>query len=141
MMTLDEAIKHIEKLREEQYELYSFCPVSDMQLCDGRSDCTCTKNPVKGCLKYVGEYMQLAKWLEELKQLREQTKWIPADANNLPKGEVIYKLHDGRMGVGVLFTYEFFYDDRLTVCVKDNYGEHPDVIEWAPLPYQPEESE
>ena len=71
---------------------------------------------------------------------KQEYKWIPANANNLPKDKVIYKLHDGKMGVGVLFTYEFFYDG-LTVCVRDDYGDHSDVIEWAPLPCQPKENE
>ena len=64
----------------------------------------------------------------------EDAGWVPADASNLPKGKVIYKLFDGRMGVGELFAYEFFCNDECTVCVRDDYGDHPNVIKWAPLP-------
>lgn len=39
-----------------------------------------THGNLQGCL----EFKQLAKWLKELKQLREQTEWIPCDVG-LPK--------------------------------------------------------
>ena len=39
-----------------------------------------THGNLQGCL----EFRQLAKWLKELKQLREQTKWIPC-SERLPK--------------------------------------------------------
>ena len=72
-MTLDEAIKHAEEMAEEQEELYGLCPVSDMQFCDGRSDCTTLKNGKdKGCLKCAKKYRQLAEWLKDYKRLLEQ---------------------------------------------------------------------
>ena len=71
-MTIDEAIKHEEELAKEQEQLYSFCPVSDMRFCDGRSDCTSlSKGTGKGCLKCAEEHQQLAGWLKELKQLKK----------------------------------------------------------------------
>ena len=39
-----------------------------------------THGNLQGCL----EFRQLAEWLKELKQLREQTKWIPV-SERLPK--------------------------------------------------------
>lgn len=39
-----------------------------------------------GNLQGFLEFKQLAKWLKELKQLREQTKWIPC-SERLPKKE------------------------------------------------------
>lgn len=54
-MTLDEAIKRY--TNNAEYERM----VGNLQ----------------GCL----EFRQLAEWLSELKQLREQTKWIPVGEN------------------------------------------------------------
>ena len=72
-MTLDEAIKHEEKMAEEQDDLYRICPISDMQFCDGRSDCTSLKNGKdKGCLKCAKEHLQMAEWLKDYKRLSEQ---------------------------------------------------------------------
>lgn len=96
-----------------------------------------------GYLDGFNDTDQIAQVLDEavnaLQLLSERSyniRWIPADANNLPKGKVIYKLYDGRMGIGVLYNYEFFSDDELSVCVRDDYGDHPNVIKWTPLPYQ-----
>ena len=72
-MTIEEAIKQAEEMAEEQEELYRLCPTSDMQFCDGRSDCTTLKNGKnKGCLKYAEEHRQLAEWLKDYKRLLEQ---------------------------------------------------------------------
>ena len=68
-LTLDEAIKHCEEVAEEQSRLYSLCPCS----CDGTTDCMSLKNGKDmGCTKCATEHRQLAKWLIELKELREQ---------------------------------------------------------------------
>lgn len=58
-MTIDEAIKHCEE-KAEQLEGYAE-PYRSMGNCE----------------KCAEEHRQLAEWLKELKQLREQTKWIP----------------------------------------------------------------
>lgn len=55
-MTLDEAIIHAKEMSENQY------------ICE-----ECQK-----------EHRQLADWLEELKSLREKSKWIPV-SERLPK--------------------------------------------------------
>ena len=62
-MTLDEAIKYLEKMVEieETYEVS----------------------------KVVEEHSQLAEWLKELKQLREQTRWIPV-SERMPKNSGVY---------------------------------------------------
>lgn len=71
-MTLDETICHIEKVVEEQEELYGLCGL-DSSHCDGTKDCKVLKNGEnKGCIKGAKEYKQLAEWLKELKQLKEQ---------------------------------------------------------------------
>ena len=64
-MTLDEAIKHAEEVALEERVNYQECvAVLDME---GAEECyECGK-----------QHEQLAVWLKELKQLREQSKWIP----------------------------------------------------------------
>lgn len=84
-MTLDEAIQHCEEAAEEQEELYRLCPVYTYR-CDGTKDCIALKNGTnKGCQKCAKEHRQLTGWLKELKQLREQTRWIPVSSGNLPE--------------------------------------------------------
>lgn len=58
-MTLDDAIKHAEEVAD--YDCYN-----------------------EKQLKCAAEHRQLAEWLKELKQLREQTRWIPV-SERLPK--------------------------------------------------------
>lgn len=69
-MTLEEAIKHCENVAEENETDFRLCP---NQECNGSEDCSCLKHGSgKGCLKCATEHRQLAKWLKELKELREQ---------------------------------------------------------------------
>ena len=78
-MTIDEAIKHAEEVAKDQEELYGLCPISESELshCDGTKDCKAVKNGEnKGCLKCAKEHHQLAEWLKELKQLKEQEPFI-----------------------------------------------------------------
>lgn len=61
-MTIDEAIKHVEEVAEENY---------------GRatayfSDREVYKHEEKKCLKCADEHMQLAEWLKDYKRLLEQ---------------------------------------------------------------------
>ena len=62
-MTLDGAIKHAEEVAEEQDKL---CKVND--------SFNFSQLKWEEC---ANEHRQLAEWLKELKQLREQTNWIP----------------------------------------------------------------
>ena len=68
-MTLDEAIKHCEDVAEEQEKL---CKVND--------SFNFSQPKWKECAK---EHRQLAEWLKELKELRGQTRWIPASVKGL----------------------------------------------------------
>lgn len=73
-MTLDEAIKHAEKVAEEKEE-----QAWEAQLQEEYITC-------KSCAK---EHRQLAEWLKELKQLRKQTntgQWIPC-SERLPEDD------------------------------------------------------
>ena len=111
-MTIDEAIKYAEEVASKECEDWIHC------------------------IKCREEHKQLAKLLKELKQLREQTQWIPI-SERLPKT-------DGRF-----LTYiENPYNSQLSyimVCDYINKDWCPDddtasdnVVAWMPLlePYK-----
>lgn len=98
-MTLEEAIAHAKEISENQY------------ICE-----ECQK-----------EHRQLADWLEELKSLREKSKWIPC-SERLPENamNVIAQFSDGTVtelryaGNGI---FEGIYEYSTRV-----------IIAWMPLP-------
>ena len=62
MLSIDEAIAKHRKIAETQKTLYDACTLKEHN---------------SHLLQCAEEHEQLAEWLEELKQLREQTTWIP----------------------------------------------------------------
>ena len=75
MMNIDEAIKRSEEAEKKERELYDICPATETEWlhCDGTKNCKVMlygKN--MGCLKIAEEHKQIAEWLKELKQLKEQ---------------------------------------------------------------------
>ena len=109
-MTLDEAINLYEKRTEE---LYKAIP------CDG-----C---PFDKCKE---EYRQLAEWLKELKELRDQTRWIPC-SERLPEEHmhVLCQFTFGGMGECYLAHGRFH--------IVVGYGmtcNEVMVMAWMPLP-------
>ena len=65
MMTLNEAIKHCEEVAEENEEIYkAHCRIYSKEVVE--------KYPSPPCKKCAKEHRQLAEWLKELKQLKEQ---------------------------------------------------------------------
>jgi len=98
-MTIDEAIKHAEEVAEEQ---------------------------VKRCEKCADEHRQLAEWLKELKQLREQTRWIPV-SEKLPEKEDLYL-------VSVKNEHERRYSKTCWFHGNGNWFARQDVEAWKPLP-------
>lgn len=121
-MTLDEAIKHAEEVAN-----------ANERLCE-------TVHPAMQLSDYgkcVEEHRQLAEWLKELKQLREQTSWIPI-TKRLPDDYDRYLIttDDGMVEIA---NYGYtndrpneiaFYqrDDEEWQCWK------PDVTAWMPRP-------
>lgn len=92
-MTIGEAIRHCEEVAEEQEKLYRICPASesDMSHCDGTKDCRTLKNGKnKGCQKCAAEHRQLANWLKELKQLREQEPCDDCVSRQAAKNKKVY---------------------------------------------------
>ena len=73
MLSIDEAIAHAREVANTQKGKSGICLQNGLE-CEHFSD----------CLKCAEEHEQLAEWLEELKQLREQTTWIPC-SERLPE--------------------------------------------------------
>ena len=94
-MTLDEAIKNAEKIAEENQRIVDtgilFEDVTiDMFYCD---DTEVIEEHLANYQRCAEKHRQLAEWLKELKQLREQTRWIPvSESKRLPKGSDIVLL-------------------------------------------------
>lgn len=100
-----------------------------------------THGNLQGCL----EFRQLAEWLKELKQLREQARWIPI-SERLPSREACIKnnglfiVSDGNRSYSEWFDYDKKRFGELTMTgFRVDYA----VTYWMPLPtpYEPQESE
>lgn len=135
-MTLSEAILYAEEVAKEQEEVYGLCPASESDIyhCDGTKDCKTLKNGKnRGCLKCAEEHKQLAKWLKELQELREQTTWIPC-SEELPKihQDAILSLRSLDVVVGFKAKTEpYFYCQGAD---GGYYIEPQNVLAWRPRP-------
>ena len=130
-MTLDEAIKHCMDIAETQ------------EMCSNGKKC-------------AEEHRQLAEWLKELKQLREQTGWVsvserlPEDIkpvivtwkNTDPKSYYQYIVGKHFIGTahyknGKWFWYSSVTEDLLAEygkCDSEEFDEAIEVVAWMPLP-------
>jgi len=140
-MTLDEAIKHAKEvaLKMKRDATYNFPSLKGYyQRCD---DC-------------AEEHYQLADWLEELKQLREENRWIPVtwreamDEDCENKDECLYvltcQLPDDDQEIlvsvhGYVCTDICQWDDR--GCWLEGKGDWLDIDAWMPLPKAYEDKE
>ena len=126
-MTLDEAIKHAEEVAEKFESLHERYE----NMYEDRLLFRVEENECKNCAK---EHRQLANWLKELKQLREQTEWIPCDIR-LPKQNEY---------IGNVCKYYLVQDkyDDMYVARYTKRGWNPidtlfflgDVVAWRQLP-------
>lgn len=138
-MTIDEAIKRAEKVVEKHEKLANTYE-SFQDYGNPKSSITSAH---KKCLKCAEDYRQLAEWLKELKQLREQTRWIPV-SERLPEDND-----------DVLVWCEWWDEDDF-LCEWWNIGYYSyqkwklktpkrgiNVVAWMPLPssYQGESEE
>lgn len=138
-MTLDEAIKHSEEVAEK-YERH-------LKLYENMDDdlFRVEKNECKECAK---EHGQLANWLKELKQLREQTRWIPCSERTPEKGgeyllwgKISEYDEENYCFLGDYFEFEeefgiekSNYDSHTLGFLDTEIDEYYSVIAWMPLP-------
>lgn len=83
-MTLEEAINHAEEVAEEQEKATKEWHENQVRKCKLFPFAEMDYTHENECKKCAEEHRQLAGWLKELKQLREQTRWIPV-SERLPK--------------------------------------------------------
>ena len=140
-MTIDEAIKHAEEVM-----------VENLEKTKGRN----ASDPIAiNCFECAEEHRQLAEWLKELKQLRDQTSWIPVSERLPHKGEygkvlVTYIPSGGTLWTTVIIAH---YSDLMGIAKPSfHIGEvgkksfqniTEQVIAWMPLPapFVPQKSE
>ena len=140
-MTLEEAIKDMETIAEENQRVVDtgivFDNVTlDMLYCD---DTEVIEEHLANYQECAEEYRQLAEWLKELKQLREQTRWISV-SERLPNlddytGSRVWQKK-------VLIKGYLSFDDTKELFISEAFAEdviynrvHNTVIEaWMPLP-------
>ena len=85
-----------------------------------------TNGNLQGCL----DFRQLAEWMKELKQLREQTRWIPVSERLPENGTYLICTDDGYIAT-------IMYDRSMGWLLDSN------IIAWMPLlqPYKGESEE
>jgi len=118
-MTLDEAIKHAEEVVEKKERDLKFYERVNEE-----------------CKECAEEHRQLAEWLKELKQLREQTKWILI-SERLPEKnvEVLIATEWDCITIGEMFSSnDWHIHEGATNAGID------DIKAWMPLP-QPHKAE
>jgi len=137
-MTLDEAIKHAEEVADEKKK--DACNLYGVQNYEESRECIwCSE-----------EHRQLAEWLKELKQLREQTEWIPV-SERLPnhdeyiKNNGLFNVSDGNRSYSERF--DFYGKQRFGELTQYGFRFDRAVTAWMPLPekykaeIEPQESE
>ena len=152
-MTLDEAIKQAEEVAEENQRIVDtgivFDDVTiDMLYCD---DTEVIAEHLANYQRCADRHKQLAEWLKELKQLREQTRWIPV-SEQLPKKSGNYWCTFGGSNIKGIDYYTTESDAKEIFDNPEDYDSEDyeyagwrsqNVIAWMPLPkpYEPQESE
>lgn len=145
-MTLDEVVKDMETIAEENQRVVDtgivFDDVTiDMLYCD---DTEVIDEYLANYQKVAEKYRQIADWLKELKQLKEQTRWIPV-SERLPEEDGQYLItvkykHVNDSYEDVYAEHGEWYDGRWDMFCFGHCGEVEEIIAWMPLPapYKPQ---
>ena len=148
-MTIDEAIKQIEEIVEDNQRIVDTHRFSDVltieeAYCD---DTEIIEERLAVYQKRADDFRQLAEWLKELKELREQTRWAPV-SEKLPEEEGDFLLWGKVCEDEDEYPFIGSYDsgceqfgiwqeqfDRTTLgCLGSEFFEYASVIAWQPLP-------
>lgn len=133
-MTIDEAIKRAEEVAEENETVANTRTFKDGYTVDEMycDDTECINEHLARCAKCGEEHRQLAEWLKELKQLREQTNWIPV-SERLPEKAGGY-LVTSSINLGEKSPVMEIHIDYFCKSSRKWLYEGEDVIAWKPLP-------
>ena len=132
-MTLDKAIKRAEEVVEEQEKAAKEWHENQVRKCKLIRGTEMDYTHENECKKCAEEHRQLAEWLKELKQLREQTRWIPV-SDRLPEDRelALFSTKADRV-----FEGRYFDDDTdrqwYSFCDK-TFAWNNVVTAWMPLP-------
>lgn len=137
-MTLDEAIKHAEEVAKKQENNAKNYPRPDKSVKG-------SGKKYNAYLKCAEEHRQLAEWLKELKQLKEQVsnsekpnKWVSV-LDQLPEKEGLYIVTREYPWGSAIVDTSYWFKSKL-----DNHGFSVSdrVIAWMPIePYKQEVEE
>ena len=132
MMTLEEAIKHAEKVAEEKFN-------NAVYIMDKMKSAVALEN-AEECKRCADEHRQLAEWLTELAERRKaELQWIPC-SERMPEeddykyciecldGAIWYFTENGTMGLG------YYYKSTKEWSTTDDLKTDGKVVAWMPLP-------
>lgn len=123
-MTIDEAIKHAEEVAEEKFN-------NAVYIIDKMKSDVALENAAE-YQKCAEEHTQLAEWLKELKQLREQTRWTPCSEGSPDEEEIVLVTDLGSIEFGKLICGLF--GDLWLIWLDNCWDEATKVTAWMPLP-------
>jgi hypothetical protein len=127
-MTLDEAIKHAEEVAEEKERSAKLHQRPNKNVKG-------SGKKYNACIECASEHRQLAEWLRELKELREQTRWIPCSERMPQDGiEIFVYLFDRPSPYIAWLEDTHWYTEDFEVERDD------EPVAWMPLP-EPYKSE
>lgn len=127
-MTLVEAIEYHEEVAERNEMDSSFYEIS-------RRDAT--KSEI--CKQSAEEHRQIAGWLRELKQLREQTRWIPVSERLPKKGQRVLVKIDNYAHIAEFSSISGYDDVEKDIFIynifnpRGCYWDVYEVSEWMPI--------
>ncbi|HAH18428.1 MAG TPA: hypothetical protein DCL29_05405 [Eubacterium sp.] len=127
-MTLDEAIRHAEEVAEGQEKVAKEWHEGQVRKCELIPFAEMDYTHENECKKCAEEHRQLAEWLKELKQLREQTRWVSV-SERLPEDSENYLIADSNYINGQYYKISWFYPSNKKWSYRN-----ADVIAWMPLP-------